>query len=172
MGIEVQGGAMSGIIPRNTGIPITKKQPFTTASDDQEVVGVRIFEGERPLTKHNHFLGEFDLTGIPRAPRGVPEIDVTFDIDVDGILKVSVQLRSYVYFFDFCFKVTAQEKTGGNKKSIMINAKTNRLSDEQINRMIKVAELFSDEDKLVKQRIDAKNELESYVLSPHILRNN
>ncbi|CAF1010094.1 unnamed protein product [Rotaria sp. Silwood1] len=148
MGIEVKDGAMSPIIPRNSHIPITKTQPFTTVHDDQHTVSIRIFEGERPMAKHNHFLGEFDLTGIPLALRGVPQIDVTFDIDVDGILNV-----------------TAQEKTGGNKKSIVINAKTNRLSSEQIDRMIKVAELFSDEDKLVRQRIDAKNELESYTYS-------
>ncbi|CAF1357562.1 unnamed protein product [Rotaria sordida] len=148
MGIEVKDGAMSSIIPRNSHIPITKTQPFTTVSDNQHTVGIRIFEGERPMAKHNHFLGEFDLTGIPLAPRGIPQIDVTFDIDVDGILNV-----------------TAKETTGGNKKSIVINAKTNRLSSEQIDRMIKVAELFTDEDKLVKQRIDAKNELESYTYS-------
>ena len=94
MGIEVKDGAMADIIPRNSQIPITKKKPFTTVSDNQEVVGVRIFEGERPLAKHNHFLGEFDLTGIPFAARGVPEIDVTFDIDVNGILNVSIQLKS------------------------------------------------------------------------------
>ena len=94
MGIEVKDGAMSNIIPRNTQIPTGKTKPFTTVFDDQEVVGIRIFEGERPLTKNNHFLGEFDLTGIPRAPRGEPEIYVTFDIDVDGILNVSLQRRS------------------------------------------------------------------------------
>jgi molecular chaperone DnaK (HSP70) len=94
MGIEVKDGAMANIIPRNGQIPMTKTKPFTTVSDDQETVGIRIFEGERPLAKHNHFLGEFDLTGIPLAPRGVPEIDVTFDIDVNGILNVSVQSRS------------------------------------------------------------------------------
>ncbi|CAF3479494.1 unnamed protein product [Rotaria socialis] len=151
MGIEVKDGAMSDIIPRNSHIPITKAKPFTTVSDDQQIVTIKIFEGERPLAKHNHFLGEFDLTGIPRAPRGIPEIEVTFDIDVNGILNV-----------------TAHEKSGGNKKSIVINAKTNQLSNEEINRMIKVAELFSDEDKLVKQRIEAKNDLESYT---YLLRN-
>ncbi|CAF1332853.1 unnamed protein product [Rotaria sordida] len=145
MGIEVKGGAMSNIIPRNSHIPIVENKPFTTTEDDQSVVTIRIFEGERPMTKDNHFLGEFDLTGIPLAPRGVPQIDVTFDIDVNGILNV-----------------TAEEKTKGNKKTIVINSKTNRLSTEQINRMIRVAEIFADEDKVVKERINAKNELESY----------
>ena len=92
MGIEVKGGAMSVLIPRNTHIPVAETKPFTTTTDDQEVVSIRIFEGERPLTKDNHFLGEFDLTGIPRAARGEAQIDVTFDIDVDGILPVIVAL--------------------------------------------------------------------------------
>lgn len=92
MGIEVKGGVMSVIIPRNTPIPSTKKNPFTTTNDNQEVVTVRIFEGERPLVKDNHFLGEFDLAGIPRAKRGEAQIDVTFDIDVDGILTVIISL--------------------------------------------------------------------------------
>lgn len=100
MGIEVKDGAMSDIIPRNTQIPTTKKKPFTTVSDNQDVVSVRIYEGERPIAKHNHFLGEFDLTGIPFAPRGEPEIDVTFDINVDGILNVSsIQSRFSKRFF-------------------------------------------------------------------------
>ncbi|CAF3088178.1 unnamed protein product [Rotaria sp. Silwood2] len=151
MGIEVKDGAMSNIIPRNSHIPKTNKQIFTTVRDDQDTVTVRIFEDERPIAKYNHFLGEFDLTGIPLAPRGVTQIDVTFDIDVDGVLTV-----------------TAEEKTRGNKKNIMINSKTNRLSSNEIDRMIKVAELFADEDKIVKERINAKNELESYI---YLLRN-
>ena len=92
MGIEVKGGAMSTIISRNTHIPVAETKPFTTTSDNQEVVTIRIFEGERPLTKDNHFLGEFDLTGIPREVRGVPHIDVTFDIDVNGILTVIIRV--------------------------------------------------------------------------------
>lgn len=90
LGIEVKGGVMAEIIPRNTAIPAESKKPFTTTEDDQSVVTVRIFEGERPMTKDNHFLGEFALTGIPLAARGVPQIDVTFDIDVNGILNVSM----------------------------------------------------------------------------------
>ncbi len=90
LGIETVGKVMSKLIPRNSRIPITETKPFTTADDDQEVVTIGIFEGERPMTKDNHFLGHIDLTGIPPAPRGTAQIDVTFDIDVNGILNVSV----------------------------------------------------------------------------------
>ncbi|CAF1456623.1 unnamed protein product [Adineta steineri] len=148
LGIETNGGVMSKIIPRNSRIPVTETKPFTTVSDDQSVVGIRIFEGERPMTIDNHFLGKFDLTGIPPAPRGSAQIDVSFDIDVNGILNV-----------------TAEEKTGGSKKSIVINSKTNRLSNEQIDRMVRVAEIFSEEDKVVARQINAKHELESYTYS-------
>ena len=95
MGIEVKDGVMANIIPRNSRIPIDLTKPFTTTVDNQEVVNIRIFEGERPLTKDNHFLGQFDLTGIPPEPRGEPQIDVTFDIDANGILNVSVEYRLY-----------------------------------------------------------------------------
>jgi len=94
LGVDTVGGVMSELIPRNSRIPITGTKSFSTASDDQESVAIEIFEGERPMTKDNHFLGNFDLTGIPPAPRGTPEIDVTFDIDVNGILNVSV---SHIY---------------------------------------------------------------------------
>jgi heat shock protein 5 len=90
MGIETKDGMMADIIPRNSEIPNTKKKPFTTVLDSQTTVAVRVFEGERPKTEDNHFLGEFDLTDIVPAPRGVPQIDVTFEIDVNGILTVSV----------------------------------------------------------------------------------
>ncbi len=90
LGVDTVGGVMSEFIPRNSRIPITKTKSFSTASDDQESVAIEIFEGERPMTKDNHFLGKFDLTGIPPAPRGTAQIDVTFDIDVNGILNVSV----------------------------------------------------------------------------------
>ncbi|CAF1000871.1 unnamed protein product [Adineta steineri] len=148
LGIEIEGGVMSKIIPRNTRIPVTERKPFTTTVDNQTVVNIQIFEGEQSMTKDNHFLGNFDLTAIPSAPRGSAQIDVTFDIDVNGILSV-----------------TAEEKSTGSKKSVVINSKTNRLSSEQIDRMVRVAEIFSEEDKVVARQINAKNELESYTYS-------
>ncbi|CAF1496494.1 unnamed protein product [Didymodactylos carnosus] len=148
MGIETKDGIMSNIIPRNSEIPITKMKPFTTTVDNQAAVAIRVFEGERTKTKDNHFLGEFDLTGIPPAPRGVPQIDVTFDIDVNGILNV-----------------TAEDKNYGNKENIVINSKTNRLSSTEIERMIKDSEIFAEEDKKLRLRADAKSKLESYAYS-------